>query len=153
MADGSEYSFADYEYKYALPDDKPLSIRLIQIQPCIEDGHPTESKIVLRMRVVDLGPSQLLPSKSAKPTGRPSVRFDEEMNMERPEEYFGIPRSSMPSNHQPQAQQQPERKDRGRLSRLVAKLKPKPRPQKEDLTLVPLSGIPKGELKVQDRFK
>jgi hypothetical protein len=73
------------------------------------------------MRVVDLGPLQLLPGESAEPTGLPLLRFDEEMNVERPEEYIGIPPSSMPSNHRPQAQQQPERKDRGRLSRLVAK--------------------------------
>jgi hypothetical protein len=45
MADDREYSVADCEYKYALPDNGPLSIRLIQIQKRVEDGHPTESKI------------------------------------------------------------------------------------------------------------
>ncbi|CRK21270.1 hypothetical protein BN1708_013058 [Verticillium longisporum] len=53
MSDDSGLSHPDYASKYALPDahDEPLAIRLIQIQPRIGDNHPTESKIVLRMRV------------------------------------------------------------------------------------------------------
>ncbi|PNH26743.1 hypothetical protein BJF96_g9951 [Verticillium dahliae] len=53
MSDDGEFSYPDYASKYALPDvdDEPLAIRLIQIQPRIGDDHPTESKIVLRMRV------------------------------------------------------------------------------------------------------
>ncbi|PNH46171.1 hypothetical protein VD0004_g1853 [Verticillium dahliae] len=53
MSDNGEFSYPDYASKYALPDvdDEPLAIRLIQIQPRIGDDHPTESKIVLRMRV------------------------------------------------------------------------------------------------------
>jgi hypothetical protein len=73
------------------------------------------------MRVVDLGPLQLLPGESAEPTGLPLVHFDEEMNVERPEEYIGIPPSSMPSNHRPWLQSR----------------NPSREPQREDLTLFP----------------
>lgn len=126
MANVIPYSLPDYR-KYALPDDKPLSTRLIQIQPRIGDEHPTERKVVLRMRVVDLDPSQLLPGGSPEPIGRPSVRFDKEMNVQRLKEYFGIPQSSMPGH-----QAQP----RGNLSQLVAKLKPKSGHQRKDRALV-----------------
>ncbi|EEY16452.1 conserved hypothetical protein [Verticillium alfalfae VaMs.102] len=103
MSDDSEFSYPDYASKYALPDDRdePLAIRLIQIQPRIGDSHPTENRIVLRMRV---------------------------------------------------GQQTPATKHRGRMSRFITKLKPKPGTAKQDTTLVPLSEIPDGEPKVRNRF-
>ncbi|CRK07855.1 hypothetical protein BN1723_008960 [Verticillium longisporum] len=151
MSDDSGLSHPDYASKYALPDahDEPLAIRLIQIQPRIGDNHPTESKIVLRMRVVSLDASQLVSSESPIPTGRPSVRFDEEMNLDRPQEFFGIARCSMP---RPQGQQTSAAKHRGRMSRFITKLKPKLGTAKQDTTLVPLSEIPDGEPKVRNRF-
>ncbi|KAM0277244.1 hypothetical protein ACHAQH_005965 [Verticillium albo-atrum] len=152
MPDDGEFSVPDYGSKYALPDPnvEPLAIRLIQIQPRIGDEHPMDSKIVLRMRVVSLDSSQLAAGESTIPTGRPSVRFDEEMNLDRPQEIFGIPRSSMP---RPQGHQAPEAKVRGRLSRLVNRLKSKNGAGKQDTTLVPLSDIPEGEPLVRKRFK
>ncbi|PNH70620.1 hypothetical protein VD0002_g111 [Verticillium dahliae] len=151
MSDDGEFSYPDYASKYALPDvdDEPLAIRLIQIQPRIGDDHPTESKIVLRMRVVSLDASQLVFGESPIPTGRPSVRFDEEMNLDRPQEIFGIARCSMP---RPQGQQTHVAEHQGRMSRFITKLKPKLGTAKQDTTLVPLSEIPDGEPKVHNRF-
>ncbi|RBQ83331.1 hypothetical protein VDGD_09754 [Verticillium dahliae] len=151
MSDDGEFSYPGYASKYALPDvdDEPLAIRLIQIQPRIGDDHPTESKIVLRMRVVSLDASQLVSGESPIPTGRPSVRFDEEMNLDRPQEIFGIARGSMP---RPQGQQTHVAEHQGRMSRFITKLKPKLGTAKQDTTLVPLSEIPDGEPKVHNRF-
>lgn len=153
-----EYSIADYQGKYALPDDKPLAIRLIQIQPRAKDVGPMSSPIKLRMRLVDLDPrSQLLPGESALPPWRPTVRFDEEMSMERPDERFGIPRSAVPtsSGHRqpaPPSPVPPEKSSRG-LRRLVAKLTAaKTEMTSPDLTMVSLCEIPEGELKVRNRF-
>ncbi|KAE9369878.1 hypothetical protein N431DRAFT_547195 [Stipitochalara longipes BDJ] len=104
MADDSDvYSAIDYKNeKYQIPDDEFSKIRLIQIQRREGNEDPTDSKIVLHMRV---------------------------------------------------AQDPPEKKDRGRFSRLIAKLKPKPEPQKKDCTLVPVIGFPKEDPKVRNRFE
>ena len=153
--DSDEYSVIDYQKKeYKIPDYATSCIRLIQIQPRMEDEYPTDSKIELVMKVVDLSPSNLLPGESGKPTGRrPSVRFDEELTVELPEECFGTLQSSIPSSHQTQPQDSIEKNTKGRLSRLVAKLKLKPDPQKKELTFVPVTDFPKGDPIVRNRFK
>jgi hypothetical protein len=154
MADDSEYSVADYEGKYALPDaeEEPLAIRLIQIQPRKPDKSPFSSPIELKLRVVNLASSRLLEGESAEPTGRPSVRFDEEMNVERPQEYFGIPRCSMPKWSSAQHEEPSEHRELGRLSRLTSKLTLKAKAPKKDFTMVPMNEIPEGEPKMRDRF-
>ncbi|KAH7064446.1 heterokaryon incompatibility protein-domain-containing protein [Paraphoma chrysanthemicola] len=154
MVNESEYSVADYEGHYVLPDAKeaPLAIRLIQIQPRKPDESPFSSTIKLKMRVVNLASSYLLKGESVELTGRPSVRFDEEMNVEQPEEYFGIPRSSMPMWNTAQDEQPPEHEKLGRLSRLASKLSLKAKAPKKDLTIVPMNEIPEGEPKMRDRF-
>jgi hypothetical protein len=154
MANESGYSIADYEGKYVLPDakDEPLAIRLIQIQPRKPDQSPISDTIELKMCVVNLASSHLLKGESAEPTGRPSVRFDEEMNVERPEEYFGIPRSSMPKWNTTQNEEPAESKEHSRLSRLTSKLTLKAKAPKKDLTMVPMNEIPQGEPKMRDRF-
>lgn len=138
-------SLPDYENDYPLSPLQPQAIRLIQIQPRPQDseGLPSSTPIELKMRVVNLEPeTQLLEGESAEPAGRPSVRFDEEMNIKRPQEFFGIPRCSMPTTHGLR-----KKKPRG-LGRLAAKFKPAP-----DLRPVPLCEIPEDEPKTRDRFK
>ena len=99
------------------------------------------------MHVVDL--SQLLDGESVEPTGRRSVRFDDEMTLHRPQEFFGIERSLI---HRPHAQQQPGGKDRGKISRWFARLRPKSKASEEDLKPVPVHVIPDGEHTVRHRF-
>ncbi|KAK3624594.1 hypothetical protein LTR56_020941 [Elasticomyces elasticus] len=140
--DDPSTSFDDHLHRYPLGDG-PLSIRLVEIEPLPENESDAESRIVLRMHVVDL--SQLLPGESAEPTGRPSVRIDEEVRW--PDEYFEVERSCI---QQPHASQQTSSRGRGRLSRLVAKLKLKPKPVSD---LVPCHTIPEGEPMVRNRFQ
>lgn len=138
-------SLPDYENDYPLSPFQPRAIRLIQIQPRPKgsEGHPSSTPIGLKMRVVNLEPeTQLLEGECVEPAGRPSVRFDEEMNIKRPQEFFGIPRCSMPTTHGLR-----KKKPRG-LGRLAAKFKPAP-----DLRPVPLWEIPEDEPKTRDRFK
>ena len=154
MADENEYSVADYEGEYVLPSvkDEPHAIRLIQIQPRKPDKSPFSSPIELNMCVVNLASSRLSRGESAEPIGRPSVRFDEEMNLARPEEYFRIPRCSMPKWNSAQDQEPREHKELGRLSRLTSKLTLKAKAPKKDLTMVPMNAIPEGEPKMRNRF-
>ncbi len=135
----------DYGGRYVLPRAKPLSIRLIQIQPRKEDEGAMLADIVLRMRVVNLDPAELLPGESPRQSGRPTIRFEEETTGPLPQEYFGIPKSSMPQAPQPN----PKSKKMLSMTRLVSKLKS----TKLDDPMVPVTAIPEDEPMVRGRFK
>lgn len=101
------------------------SIRLVQIVPLGENENAFGDEVALRMRVVDLHPQNLVAGESMVPSGRPTVRFDEEVSY-RPTEHFGVSAQMLSKLQKKQAEEQHGKKwrdkKRSRLDRMVSKI-------------------------------